>query len=59
MKEKDGYRFILYRGEQKIVFKTSHSEQTIDEMVELFKDFLLGIGFHPDNVKAYFPEEGE
>ena len=32
-------------------------DATIDEMMDAFRCYLLAVGYHPDNVKDYFPEE--
>ena len=33
------------------------SDSTCDSVVSAFRESLLGIGFHPDNVNEYFGEE--
>jgi len=32
-------------------------DSTIDSVVEAFRESLLGLGFHPENVKDYFDDE--
>lgn len=33
------------------------NDHSLDEVIELFREFVLGIGYHPDNVKDYLCTE--
>ena len=41
-----------------VVFESSQGDQTeADWMVQYFRQFMLAVGFHPETVKEYLPEE--
>jgi len=41
-----------------VVFESSQGDQTeADWMVQNFRQFMLAVGFHPETVKEYLPEE--
>ena len=40
-----------------VVEYTIHEDQSLDELMEDFKRFLLAAGFQPCSIKEYIPEE--
>ena len=54
----DMYRFIKYdtRTEEELVRFTSR-EVEMSRILEVFKYFLIGCGFHPNTVEEYLNQE--
>lgn len=50
------YTFSHLDGGEDLEIVFNFNATSIDEVVENIRLFLLGVGFHPDNVKEYLGE---
>lgn len=52
-------KFIQICPEREVTISLDRTDLSVDDMIELFKSYLLAVGFHPDNVKCIQYVEGE
>jgi hypothetical protein len=51
------YEFKDVRDQLTTEVEYTIHDDSLPEIVQSFRQFLMGIGFHPDSVKAYIEED--
>lgn len=41
------------QGDRVITLRVDHSEQSLSDMLDNVREFLLAVGYHPDTVNEY------